>query len=402
VSKTAIALAGFNEANADKLRKVIAKKMGGAKLAIYKNQFFEGCRKNSVSEETIQKIWEMMQSFDGYSFCKPHSASYAMVSFQSAYLRVHYPAEFMAAVLSNQGGFYRPHAYIAEIRRMRLFTAGPDINLSQWKYYGKEREVVIGLMAIKGLSVSGAQAVIDERERCGNFVSLDNFSRRVKLNRDDIIALCPAGVFDSIAEGAPRYFQARRLLANNKEQIIKKGNKNLDLFVAEVSPVFDNTQKSVITPQVKKAVKNDNDLWEEYNALGFLRNTHPLALWKDDVLAVKHRVKALHIGEYAGRNVKMVGWPVTQKDVWTKDGLSMCFLSLEDETALYETVVFPQVYERYNRLIFDQQPLLVFGLVTNDEGAVSLEINRIEVLGKQSARVNVSLIGFNALEFAAD
>jgi len=404
VSKTAIALAGFNEADADKLRKVIAKKMGGRKLTVYKDQFFEGCLKNGVNEETIQKIWEMMLSFDGYSFCKPHSASYAMVSFQSAYLRVHYPAEFMAAVLSNQGGFYRPHAYITEIRRMRLFTAGPDINLSQWKYYGKEREVVIGLMAIKGLSVSGAQAVIDERERNGNFVSLDDFSRRVKLNRDDIIALCPAGVFDSIAEGTPRYLQARRLLANNKEQIInKKGIRNLDLFTAEISTAFDITQENVIAPRVKRKVKNDNDLREEYNALGFLRNTHSLALWKDDVLAVKHRVKALHIGEFVGRNVKMVGWPVTQKDVWTRDGLSMCFLSLEDETALYETVVFPQVFERYNRLLFDRQPLLVFGLVSNDEDAVSLEISRIEVLGKQPAEdiqnsIKVDTLGLRQIE----
>jgi error-prone DNA polymerase len=420
VSKTAIALAGFNEADADKLRKVIAKKMGGAKLAVYKNQFFEGCRKNNVSEETILKIWEMMLSFDGYSFCKPHSASYAMVSFQSAYLRVHYPAEFMAAVLSNQGGFYRPHAYIAEIRRMRLFTVGPDINLSQWKYYGESKyqitnkkeeikkgiyrgTVVIGLMAIKGLSVSGAQTVINERERGGDFSSLDDFSRRVKINRDDIIALCPTGVFDSIADKLPRHLQARKLLANNKEQIInKKGTRNLDLFAAEVSPIFDITQKSVIAPQVKKAVKSDNDLWEEYNTLGFLRNTHPLALWKNDVLAVKHRVKALHIGEYVGRNVKMVGWPVTQKDVWTRDGLTMCFLSLEDETALYETVVFPQVYDRYNKLLFDQHPLLVFGLVSNDEGAVSLEINKIEVLGKQTkveiANLRADTVASNTLK----
>jgi DNA polymerase-3 subunit alpha/error-prone DNA polymerase len=104
ISKTVIALAEFNDADADKLRKVIVKKMGEAKLVVYKNQFFVGCRKNNVTDETIQKIWEMMLSFDGYSFCKPHSASYVMVSFQSAYLRVHHPAEFMASVLSNQGG----------------------------------------------------------------------------------------------------------------------------------------------------------------------------------------------------------------------------------------------------------------------------------------------------------
>ena len=114
--------------------------------------------------------------------------------------------------------------------------------------------------------------------------------------------------------------------------------------------------------------------------MGFLRNVHPLALWKDEVLAVKRRVKASRIGQYIGRNVKMAGWQVAQKDVWTKDGLTMSFLSLEDETGLYETVVFPQIYERYNKLLFDQRPLLIYGRVVSDEGAISVEINRIDLL----------------------
>jgi len=383
VSKTAVALAGFNEADADKLRKVIAKKMGGTKLAVYENQFFEGCRSNGVKEETIKKIWDMMLSFDGYSFCKPHSASYAMVSFQSAYLRVHHPAEFMAAVLSNQGGYYRPHAYIAESRRMKLFTIGPDINASRWKYYGisdgKEIHrgtVVIGLMAIKGLSASGANAIIEERDKRGDYKSLNDFSQRVRLNRDDIISLCPSGAFDSIADGLSRPMQARRLLGAN---IGRTEIRQDELFMAEPSPY------KIIPSNNIKVHKTDSDIWEEYKSLGFLRNIHPLALWKDEVLAVKGRTKALHLGEYVGRNVKMVGWPVTQKDVWTKDGLTMSFLSLEDETDLYETVIFPKVYDKYSKLLFDQQPLLVFGKVAIDEGAISVEINRIEVLGKKSA-----------------
>jgi len=311
-----------------------------------------------------------------------------MVSFQSAYLRVHHPAEFIAAVLSNQGGFYRPHAYIAEARRMRLLTMGPDINISQWKYFGKsdgldiyKGTVVIGLMSIKGLSVSGAKVIFEEREKNGNFKSLEDFSGRVRLNRDDIIALCPAGVFDSISKGLPRPLQARQLLGANNNPI--KSGQN-ELFSAEPSPVFCNKPLSVIVPQKNIQNKNETDLWEEYKALGFLRNLHPLALWKEDVLAIQSRVKALHICKYIGRSIKMIGWQVTQKDVYTKDGLVMSFLSLEDETALYETVIFPQVYDRYNKLLFDQRPLLVYGRVTNDEGAVSLEVQKIEVLGKQS------------------
>ena len=281
---------------------------------------------------------------------------------------------------------------------MRLFTVGPDVNFSRWKYYGKGRDVVIGLMAIKGLSLSGAKTILEERERGGDFASLDDFSKRVRLNRDDIIALCPAGVFDSVAEGLPRPIQARRLLAQNMGKN-KTGQE--DLFTAEASPAFGTAAKNVIAPKEKKATKSDNDLWQEYNALGFLRNTHPLALWKDDVLAVKYRVKALRIGEYVGRPVKMVGWPVTQKDVWTKDGLTMSFLSLEDETALYETVIFPQIYERYSKLLFDQRPLLVYGRVASDEGALSVEISRIEVLGKQSVGETANPTGFGALRYAA-
>jgi len=380
VSKSAVALAGFNEADADKLRKLIAKKSGGAKLGIYEKQFFDGCRKNGVSEDVIQKVWAMMLSFDGYSFCKPHSASYAMVSFQSAYLRVHHPAEFMAAVLSNQGGYYRPHAYIAEIRRMRLFTLGPDVNLSRWKYYGKGRDVVIGLMAVKGLSASGAKAVLEERERSGDFTSLEHFSRRVSLNRDDIVALCPAGVFDSISGGLPRHLQARRLLSAAGRE---RGVGNGELFSADDASVFGVNKTPSIAPHAKSVPRTEDDLWEEYMALGFLRNRHPLALWKDEVMAVKYRVKASRIAEYVGQNVKMIGWPVAQKEVWTKDGLAMNFLSLEDETGLYETVIFPQVYEKYAKLLFDQQPLLVYGRVTNDEGAVSVEINRLLQYGSK-------------------
>jgi DNA polymerase-3 subunit alpha/error-prone DNA polymerase len=235
--------------------------------------------------------------------------------------------------------------------------------------------VVIGFMAIKGLSVAGAEAIIAERERSGDFSSLDNFSRRVKLNRDDIIALCPAGVFDSIAEGLSRPLQARRLLEMKN---VKCGMTNGELFDSEIMPTYTANANKIA--KEKKTIKTANNLWEEYGALGFLRNNHPLVLWKNEVLAVKYRVKAVHIGKYVGRSVKMVGWPVTQKDVWTKDGLTMSFLSLEDETALYETVIFPQVYDRYSRLLFDQQPLLIYGSVAVDEGALSVEINRIEVL----------------------
>jgi DNA polymerase-3 subunit alpha/error-prone DNA polymerase len=154
-----------------------------------------------------------------------------------------------------------------------------------------------------------------------------------------------------------------------------------ELFTQASSPLLNSPPPLI--PHKAKTKTTDADLWNEYQALGFLRKTHPLALWEDAVLSVTNRVKALHLDRYIGRSVKLIGWPVTQKDVWTKDGLTMAFLSLEDETALYETVIFPQVYDRYSKLLFDQRPLLVYGHVANDEGAVSVEISRIELLEKE-------------------
>ena len=308
----------------------------------------------------------MMLSFDGYSFCKPHSASYAMVSFQSAFLRVHHPAEFMAAVLSNQGGYYHAGAYISESRRMGLLVEGPDINTSRWKYYGNGRRLVIGLMAIKGLSASGAGHILSEREKAGCFKSIDDFIRRVRPGRDDIIALCPAGVFDGIAAGASRAMQARLLLSNKATK-----TRNGDLFSEEPEPEY---KLDAVFPNAA------NDLREEYSALGFLRNFHPLALWKEQIKPVK-RIKAIHMAEQIGRNITLLGWPITQKEVWTKDGLTMSFLSFEDETSLYETVLFPEIYDRYNTLLFDQRPLLVYGKVMDDQGALTLEVRKIIVVG---------------------
>jgi DNA polymerase-3 subunit alpha/error-prone DNA polymerase len=229
-------------------------------------------------------------------------------------------------------------------------------------------------MAVKGLSRSGADMIIDERERRGEYKSLADFSSRVKLGRDDIIALCPAGVFDRIAQGIPRTFQARTLLKANTGTA---GKGQQDLLAGEPAYRAAEGDSTVIAPVKQKTAAGE--LWEEYAALGYLLKLHPLALWKDRILSVR-RVKAKRIADYLDRYVCLVGWPVTQKEVWTKDGLSMSFLTFEDETAIYETVIFPKVYDQYGKLLFDQMPLLVYGRVKDDHGAITLEVDKVTPL----------------------
>ncbi|MDR2019515.1 MAG: hypothetical protein LBQ14_01980 [Treponema sp.] len=260
---------------------------------------------------------------------------------------------------------------------MGLLTEGPDVNASRWKYHGAGKRVIIGLMAVKGLSKSGTETIITERERNGEFRSLKDFSRRVRIGRDDRTALCPAGVFDSISGGLARTMQARELLKSNTGP----GGKGQDeLFAAGAYP--GNNGAGV--PAGVKKKKSPDELWEEYAALGFLRKTHPLALWKDKLAAFK-RIKAVWLPKYLGNNVKLIGWPVTQKEVWTRDGLTMSFLSFEDETGMYETVIFPWVYDKYHTLLFDRQPLVVYGKAVDDHGALTVEVNKIEVLGEKTA-----------------
>jgi len=158
VSKTAIAMADFSVGEADKLRKILTKKDARRKLEAYRPAFEAGARAKGIDSATIDAVWDMMRSFTGYSFVKAHSASYAMLSFKSAYLRCHYPAEFMAAVISNRGGFYSTLAYVSECRRMGLTVLPPNVNESELRCRGKGKTVRIGLELIHVLASKTALA----------------------------------------------------------------------------------------------------------------------------------------------------------------------------------------------------------------------------------------------------
>ncbi|HUW70933.1 MAG TPA: DNA polymerase III subunit alpha [bacterium] len=390
VSKVAIALAGFNEDQADRLRKVISKKAGEAKLAEYRDRFFAGCDRNGVDMATTQTAWDMLLSFDGYSFCKPHSASYAMVSFQSAWLRVHHPAAFMAAVLANQGGYYRPHAYISEARRMGLKVAGPDVNTSLWAYRGQADTVLVGLSAIAGLSRTAADSIVDERGRGGPYADLADFSLRMRPHlcrpaRDDLVALVAAGAFDSLAPSDSRSAQIRALLCAEPVAFPPAAAAQTagtaiqgELFAPAERPGPPHGRPAAAM-QTARPRNTEKELRDEFEALGFLRDRHPLALWGQAIARVR-RIKARDIPMHVGRRVTLIGWPITQKEVFTSGGLVMDFVSLEDETALYETVLFPEAYTRWRHMLFSPQPLIVSGLVCDDQGALSIQVSTLAPL----------------------
>jgi len=374
VSKTAMALADFDTVEADLLRKVLTKKHAHKKLADFKEKFFAGCREKNIAEATIQRIWEMILSFSGYSFCKPHSASYAMLSFKCAWLKAHHPAIFMAAVISNQGGFYSTQAYLGECRRLGLRILPPDINVSEWKYAGDEDWVRVGLMQLKGVKEDSIKGLLEERRGNGAFESFANFLRRVRMDPSDVRVLIKAGVFDSLEPDIPR----PGLIWLYRYWVGAHQPMEFDYW-------FDSQREAAA------AFKDYNRgvaLRHELDSLGVLVSTSPLELFKKEMAALK-RVHAVDLPKMIGKSVQVVGWFVTGKLVQTSQEEPMEFFTFEDETGLIETVFFPKTYRDFCHLMLDRdRPFLLRGVVQNDRGAITLNVNHVRHVEGETVRAS--------------
>ncbi|MBA2487468.1 MAG: DNA polymerase III subunit alpha [Nitrospira sp.] len=353
VTKVAMALADFSVEDADQLRKVISKKHKERQLRDYYHQFCRGAAKNGASPDRIAKIWTMIMSFAGYSFCKPHSASYAQVSFKSAYLRAHYPAEFIAAVISNQGGFYSSSAYVSEARRMGLAIMPPDVNASDWAYRGEGDRLRIGLMQVKTLQEDLGRRIVEERTKAGPYHSFQDFRKRVDPEPAPARALIRAGCCDSLAGELTRPALLWRLYAEERSR-------------AGPLPVPDEYGE----PQ---------KLAHEVESLGFLASRHPLTLYRHQIERLQP-VPASQMHRFIRRRITMVGWLVTEKPVETNSGQAMEFITLEDVTALYDATLFPNVFRRCHQFLAPNRAYVVRGLVEEEFGVVTLTVSDLQIL----------------------
>jgi error-prone DNA polymerase len=354
VMKVAVVMGGFSVHEGDQLRKVLSKKHKARQLRDYQRQFYEGATARYIARPVIDHVWDMMMSFAGYSFCKPHSASYAQVSFKSAYLRAHYPAEFLAAVISNQGGYYSPYAYLSEGRRMGLKILPPDINASDWAYIGQGRTLSVGLMQLKSLREAFVKALITEREQHGAFRSLRDFVDRVKPETAQATLLIKAGCLDSVAGELTRPGLIWRLHA------IQSGDPSR---YVPIPPEYACQQQ----------------LAHELEIFGFPLIGHPLERYCDRVRGLS-LITARDLVQYVGRTVTLLGWLVTEKIVTSKKGEPMEFVTFEDHTSLYDATFFPDTYRRYCHVLGTNQAYVVTGVVEAHFGTVTLTVHRLQPL----------------------
>ena len=367
VSRVAISLAGFSHAEADGLRKVLARKDRLRRLQDFQRRFAEGARKRGVGDRQIELLWDMMMSFSGYSFCKPHSASYARVSFQAAYLKVHHPAEFMAAVISNQGGFYSTFAYVSEARRLGLTIQPPDVNRSKRPWTGRGRLVRVGLLAVKGLAEATTERIVAER-RHGPYVDLPDVMRRIRPSEPEVRALIHCGALDGLVRTAERTALLWQLARWRQSAAPPRHDDLFDI------PGDGPPDSPLLPPEDRR-----ERLRREFAVLGFLCDRHPMRLYQDLLRSLK-TVKAVHLRHHLGRRIRLGAWLITGKAVRTKHGQAMEFLTFEDETGIVETTFFPDVYRRFCHRLDRGRPYLLAGRVEQDWGAVTLTVSAVQPL----------------------
>jgi error-prone DNA polymerase len=273
----------------------------------------------------------------------------------------------MAAVLSNQGGYYSAFAYISEARRMGLQVLMPDVNESRKEYWGKGRTLRVGLMQVKGLKEASLEAILEARRR-RPFQSPEDFLARADVDPSDAKILIKAGAMDGVARGATRPEMIWKTLAWHEARAARRG---------AARSLFDDALP-IAAPRVPQYSAR-TVLEHELETLGFLISRHPLALYREPLSRLRH-VRAADLPKQVGRRVTTVGWWVSGKVVTTREDEPMEFISFEDTSALYETTFFPEAYARFCHMLNRSRPYVLHGVVEEDLGAVTLTVDGLRFL----------------------
>jgi len=371
-------LAGFSMAEADVLRKAVGKKIKKL-LEAQKEKMIEGMKQNEIPEKIAFKIWEWVKPFARYGFNKGHSASYARITYQTAWLKAHYPNAFMAALLTSDfGDLDRIAIEIGECERLNIKVLPPSVNSSFVEFgIDKEtKEIYFSLAAIKNVGVGVAQAIQEERQKNGLFQSLADFLKRLDrqlLNRKTLESLMKSGALDC--------FGSRELLVENLDEILNWANHNfnhfnhpqLDLFGETNVNILEKLKKEKGEPPVDR-LKRVN--WErEY--LGLYLTIHPLEGYQKVLAKYSFPLSKIDFS-MIGKKIKIGGFISQIQKIRTKTGQNMVFLKLSDNSRKMEIVFFPRALKENQFLLAEDKVVLVEGKLDKRNGDFQLIGEKIE------------------------
>ncbi|MDP2927052.1 MAG: DNA polymerase III subunit alpha [bacterium] len=374
-------LAGFTYGQADVLRKAVGKKIKSL-LNEQKDRLLQGMKNNGIPDKIAQEIWEWILPFAQYGFNRSHSCAYAMIAYQTAYLKTLYPVEFMAALLTSEKHDVEKIAFfIEECKRMKIDVLPPDVNesLTNFTVVPKEKKIRFGLSAIKNVGANVVKAITEERKANGPFKNLSDFLARINskdLNKKSLESLTRAGVFDSIVERNQILSNVEDILEFNRQYQKKRTEGQRNLFEGKI-----NFGSEIHLAAAAPASPREKLEWEK-ELLGLFVTSHPLDGFQQ---ALKGKTSPLEsiVPEIDGKKVRVAGIISRLKKIVTKNGQPMLFVNLEDLTAKIEVVVFPSVLER-NPLPFKENKIvLITGRVSYKDNLPKIICDDIQEILEQ-------------------
>ena len=400
VMQIAQVLAGFSLGQADLLRRAMGKKKP-EEMARVRQQFLEGTTQRQVDKQLSNEIFDLMEKFAGYAFNKSHSATYALVSYQTAWLKANHPAEFMAATLSaDMQNTDKVVTLIDEVRRMKVKFLPPSVNRGDYRFTVVDDQIVYGLGAVKGVGQGPVEAIVEARNAGGDYADLNDFCRRVdskKANKRVLEALVRAGAMDCFANNhssdpeakpeaeskAESIDQVRARLLSEVPEAVKGADQVLRNLDAGMTDMFGDVAPAPKLVQVKPLTKQTR-LEGERDTLGLYLTGHPI---EDYLPELKHfvpqRIKDLSMGR--GKQL-VAGLVVGLRTMQSRRGGMMGFASIDDQSGRIEISMFSDVYENNKHKLANDALLVVQGDVQGDEYSGELKVRVHEVFTIDEAR----------------
>lgn len=378
---TAIHLAGYNWEEADKFRKAMGKKIP-EEMAKQKEKFWKGIVQNGGNEKLAADLWHLIEPFAAYGFNKAHAASYAMVAFQTAYLKAHYPAEYMTAIMTAESDDLEKVAEaVTECGRMGISVLPPDVNSSYRDFtYIDDAHIRFGLLAIKNLGSDTVENIIEERKKSGPFATLEDFLTRLRLkslNRKSVESLIKAGAMDAYGDRQALLNAIEPMLVFARESQKAASSSQPSLFGGEIlARGTVKIETDVITD------KNDRLAWEK-ELLGLYVSEHP---WKQWIPQLGGTIEPLSsaLAKAEGAEVIVGGVIANVKNILTKKNDTMAFVKLVDTSGSSEIIVFPSVYKLGSAMWADDKAVAVVGKISSKDGMPKIIAERAEVVNSQT------------------
>ena len=379
-------VAEFSLGQADILRRAMGKKKP-EEMEKLRAQFLDGAKKRKIPEKKAEKLFELIQKFAGYGFNKSHAAAYAVVCYQTGYLKAHYPTEFMAALMTtDMGNADKIVGYFTECRDLGIKVLGPDVNESQKNFAVVEGAIRFGMAAIKNVGEGAVESIIAIRDETAPFTSFFDFCRRVdlhKVNKRMLEGLIKAGAFDSL--GAKRS-QLMAVLDQAVEDGAAAQKEREQGQTSIFGGTFDEGSQAtkLADPPLPDLPEWDQGqrLKYERELTGFYISAHPLARYEATInaLATATTVGLAELPD--GREVRLCGIITTVKTMLTKKGDRMAYLTLEDLHGVVEVIAFPDLYKAATDLIAPERVIRLTGTVDRGDKGTKIRGMKLEPLAE--------------------